>query len=328
LRDFDPERHTPKSDVTVEDAVKAIVRADLRASTRDNYVSALRWFAARHIGLKATKKTYGPKGAAEYRRKVQALKLADLSLDQVRALIDRHIQGAVGDAAAERSARISVASFIRNAKAALRIAERQGLTLPEPRPFTGIAKPDGAIAPSYTNTFNAAQLLREAQGELATHPHVYIPILLALGAGLRRSEIENLCWRRVDAHGKRVLVQATGGWKPKTGESEQAVHVSDGLIAEMERFRAGADDLVTTPVGLDNAVEWLRGKGLDTDKPLHQLRKEFGSIIAQESDLFSASKALRHSSLSVTASVYVEHRKRVAPDIGAMLAASAPPRKP
>lgn len=319
LRDFDPERHSPKSDATVKDAVTAIGRADLRASTQANYVGALRWFAARNLGLVATKKTFGPKGASEYRRRVEAVRLSELSQDNVRSIVEKHIESAGDDAAVERSARISVASFVRNAKAALRVAEGQGLKLPEPRPFSGVKKPDGAIAPSYTNTFDAAKLLRDAKEELASDPAAYIPILLAVGAGLRHGEIENLCWRRVDVQGKRVLVQATGGWKPKTGDSEQPVHVSDGLLEELGRYRGKLDDAVTTRAGLDRAVSWLRGKGLDTDKPLHLLRKEFGSIIAEQADLFTASKALRHSSLSVTASVYVENRKRVAPDIDAML---------
>jgi hypothetical protein len=124
LRAFDPEWHTPKSDVTVADAVAAIGRADLRATTKANYVGALRWFAARHVGFETSKKTFGPKGAAEYRRRVGPVQLAALNQANVRLIVDRHIQSASGDAAAERSSRISAASFIRNAKAALRVGGR------------------------------------------------------------------------------------------------------------------------------------------------------------------------------------------------------------
>lgn len=321
LREFDPERHTPKSGVTVADAIKALKRADLRVTTRDNYTNALRWFAARHIGFQTTKKTFGPKGSSAYRQVVEAVKLADLNQEAVLAIIGRQITAAGEDANAERSARISAASFLRNAKAALRIAERQGLILPEPKPFDGVKKPAGAIAPAYTSTFDAAKLVRQAKKELSNDPAAYIAVLLAVGAGLRRGEIKNLEWRRVDKDGGRILVLATGGWAPKTGESEQPVHVSAGLLRELEQFRGKPDDFVSTPDALDAAVEWLRKKGLDAPKPLHLLRKEFGSLIAEQSDLFTASKALRHSSLSVTAGVYVENRKRVAPDIGAMLAA-------
>jgi integrase len=319
LRDFDPERHTPRSAVTIGDAIKAINRADLRATTKHNYVNALRWFAARHVGFQATKKTFGTKGSSVYRQEVEAVKLADLNQDAVRSIITRQISAAGEDANAGRSARISVVSFLRNARAALRAAERQGLVLLEPKPFDGVERPSGANAPTYTSVIDAAKLVRQAKKQLSKDPLAYAAVLLAVGAGLRRGEIRNLRWRCVDKDGGRVLVLATGGWSPKTGESEQAVHVSAGLLHELERFRTESDDFVSTPEALDRAVSWLRKMGLDAPKPLHLLRKEFGSLIAEQSDLFTASKALRHSSLAVTASVYVENRKRIAPDIGAML---------
>jgi integrase len=52
---------------------------------------------------------------------------------------------------------------------------------------------------------------------------------------------------------------------------------------------------------------------------MHTLRKEFGSIVCQSADLLTASKQLRHSSLAVTAGIYVESRRKAAPAIGAML---------
>jgi len=319
LREFDPERHTPKSAVTIGDVIAAINRADLHERTRTNYVNALRWFAARHIGFEATKKTFGPEGSAAYRHQVEAVRLADLTDEAVQEIVGRHIGAAGEDANAGRSARIGAASFLRNAKAGLRATEGQGLSLPEPRPFAGVKKPEGTTAPPYTSTFDAGKLLRQAKKELAEDPPAYAAVLLALGAGLRRSEIKNLRWRRVDKSRKRILVLPTGGWAPKTEESEQAVRVSRGLISELEPFRAGPDDPVTTPAALDRAVYWLRQKGLDVNMPLHTMRKEFGSIICETEDLFTASKALRHKGIAVTASIYVENRKNAAPDIGAML---------
>ncbi|MGA2247398.1 MAG: tyrosine-type recombinase/integrase [Verrucomicrobiota bacterium] len=328
LREFDPERRrTPALMVTIGHAATAINKADMRSTTKANYVNALRWFGARHIGFQASKKTFGPKGSTAYRQEVDAVKLADLDQEAVEAIIGRQIGAGGGDANAGRSARISVVSFMRNARAALRIAERQGLILPEPRPFDGVRRPPGANAPAYTSIFDAAKLVRQAKKELSKDPPAYIAVLLALGAGLRRGEIQNLRWRRVDKERGRILIQATGGWSPKTGESEQPVHVSGGLLVELEQFRGKLDDFVSSPDALDRAVSWLRTKGLDGPKPLHQLRKEFGSLVAAESDLFTASKALRHSSLAVTAGVYVENRKRIAPDIAQMLNPQTKKRK-
>src|SRR6185312_14806361 len=148
--EFDPERHTPRSAVTIGDAIAAVNRADLRATTRNNYVNALRWFAARHVGFQATKKTFGPKGSTVYRQEVEAVKLSDLNQEAVRSIINRQISAAGEDANAGRSARISAVSFLRNARAALRAAERQGLVLLEPKPFDGVKRPPGANAPTYT----------------------------------------------------------------------------------------------------------------------------------------------------------------------------------
>jgi integrase len=50
------------------------------------------------------------------------------------------------------------------------------------------------------------------------------------------------------------------------------------------------------------------------------LRKEFGSLVLLSSDLVAAQRQLRHSTINLTASVYVENRRHAAPDIGSMLA--------
>jgi integrase len=53
---------------------------------------------------------------------------------------------------------------------------------------------------------------------------------------------------------------------------------------------------------------------------LHDLRREFGSIIAATSDIYTASRQLRHSNIATTAAYYLDNRRRVAPAIGDMLA--------
>jgi integrase len=319
LRDFDPERHIPKSDLTVGHIVSALNEAVLRERTRFDYASALRWFAARYLGLETTKKTFGPQGSAAYRKEVESVRLADLTDGVVNGIIENHIKAAGENAEAGRSARISTASFLRNARAALSIARQKGVGLPEPRPFAGVLTPKNAEPARYTSTFDAARLLREAKKELERSPAAYIAILLALGAGLRRAEILHSRWRNLDEDRNWVVVRATASWQAKTGESECAVHVDPGLLKELGRFRAKPDDFVTTASALDDAVAWLRSKGIKAFKPLHTLRKEFGALINEQADLFTASRQLRHSNLSVTQAVYADNRKRVAPKIGEML---------
>ena len=44
---------------------------------------------------------------------------------------------------------------------------------------------------------------------------------------------------------------------------------------------------------LDSLTEWLRAKGVNDRKPLHPLREEFGSIVADKMGIYAASRAFR-----------------------------------
>jgi integrase len=60
---------------------------------------------------------------------------------------------------------------------------------------------------------------------------------------------------------------------------------------------------------------------VNSKKPLHTLRKEFGSLVNQATDIHTASRQLRHATIKMTAAVYTDHRRRPgsAVPIGAML---------
>jgi len=62
-----------------------------------------------------------------------------------------------------------------------------------------------------------------------------------------------------------------------------------------------------------------REQGVKGQRPLHTLRKEFGSLLCQVHRIHTASKALRHGSLSVASQFCVESRKRATSGIGALL---------
>jgi integrase len=49
------------------------------------------------------------------------------------------------------------------------------------------------------------------------------------------------------------------------------------------------------------ATTWLRQQGIMTAKPLHTLRKEFGSVVASSGDIHQAQRQLRHAQISTTA---------------------------
>jgi hypothetical protein len=66
-------------------------------------------------------------------------------------------------------------------------------------------------------------------------------------------------------------------------------------------------------------IKWLRQKGITSRNALHALRKEYGSLICQQSGIYAASTALRHSSISLTVSHYIDQKQKVALDIGQLL---------
>jgi hypothetical protein len=64
--------------------------------------------------------------------------------------------------------------------------------------------------------------------------------------------------------------------------------------------------------------------GVNTQKPLHTLRKEYGSLINKIHGIHAASKALRHADISVTNNFYTDSRARVTPGLGKLFARKKP----
>jgi hypothetical protein len=66
-------------------------------------------------------------------------------------------------------------------------------------------------------------------------------------------------------------------------------------------------------------LAWLRAHGLRSPKPLHELRREFGSRINQHYGIHAASRALRHVDIRIANDYYVDSRSRVTTGLGHLL---------
>ena len=322
LAEANPNRVPTKDVPTIGDVCAGLATLDKRPATVRNYSVALRWWGAQILGLKPSREHFGPR-SAEYRARLDAVQLSRLDGKTCTTIAGRFIAESGSDATLQRRAKLSIRSLHRNAKAGLRAVEKaERLTLPEPKPFAGF-QPPAAKALPYRGAINAPDLLRRAHAELAGRDlEAFRVVLLGLGAGLRRSEIANLRWRHVDGAKSRIVVESHGTFQTKNDASESAVHVDAGLINALGK--AGEpSELVVSALAVDAAVQWLRAQGVTALRPLHELRKEFGSLVFQSSDLLTASRQLRHGSLAMTAQVYVEARTKAAPAIGAMLAGGA-----
>jgi hypothetical protein len=60
-------------------------------------------------------------------------------------------------------------------------------------------------------------------------------------------------------------------------------------------------------------------------KPVHELRKEFGSLVCQNGGLYAASRALRHADVAITAAHYLDKKERVTVGLGAFLSGDKEP---
>lgn len=69
----------------------------------------------------------------------------------------------------------------------------------------------------------------------------------------------------------------------------------------------------------ERLTAWLRKQGIKAAHPLHEMRKEFGSLINAEHGIHAASRALRYTDISITNLFYTDARKRALPGLGPLL---------
>src|SRR5207248_9542604 len=69
----------------------------------------------------------------------------------------------------------------------------------------------------------------------------------------------------------------------------------------------------------DALTVWLRSKGVTALKPLHELRKEFGSQLCAKYGIYAASRMLRHADIAITAQHYLDQKERVTFGMGNLL---------
>ena len=233
---------------------------------------------------------------------------------------------------------------MRRAKSLFAPAAVKHLTvqLPTPLPFTGISF-EPRQSTLYRSSFDASKLIQAARDELAlTDPAAFLVVVLGLYVGLRKGEIDLLPWSAVKFDSGVIRIEATEYFAPKTEHSIGDVPVEPEILELLRGFRARTKSPFVVPAGrrkpthttshqyyrcepvFDRVLVWLRKHGVRGPKPLHALRKEYGSLIHEKFDLVTAKELLRHSSVAITAAHYVENRKRGTIGLGALL---APDRK-
>lgn len=282
-------------------------------------------------------------GSANWRKLIDAVRLAEIAPSAINRWKLDYIAAKRGDALAQHHAQTTAQSILRNSKCLFsprvmrRLADAKiELQMPNPLPFDGveIGKPSSQ---RYTSTIDAEKLARDASRELAKkEPDLFKIFLLGFGVGLRRGEIDRLAWAQFNWSKDQINVVITAHGDTKTESSIAAVDVDPAVMKIFRRFKekAAHEFVIESSVkprpganwhhyrcecAFKRLNAWLREKGVTAQKPLHTLRKEFGSMICEQFGIFAASEALRHADIRLTRANYVDRRGRIHLEVGKML---------
>jgi len=328
--------------------------SEVNDATFNQYSASLRKIAGDIIAIKRSTSRFGPKtgGAAKYRADIDAMSLEALTPIAIQQWRMAYVNKAKNPKQ-ESSAKTSCNSTIRQAKSlfAPKVAEfMTELRLPVPAPFAGVKFYERQNS-RYSSRIDIANIGTAAHTKLAKQdPQAFLAFLLAIGAGLRRGEIDSLCWHQVDTKKCLIRVEVTESASLKTTDSVGEVDIDLDTAALLQGFRAQAKgkdkDYVIVAEGrkkqsrgphtwgqhyranavFDALITWLRNYEQDGQKPLakvrkpiHELRKELGALMAQQHGIYAASRTLRHSNVATTAAHYADKKARTTIAIGSFI---------
>jgi hypothetical protein len=69
--------------------------------------------------------------------------------------------------------------------------------------------------------------------------------------------------------------------------------------------------------------QWLRAHSITARKPLHELRKQLGALLASKQGIFAAQRVLRHAQISTTAACYADKKQRISAGLDSLLAVAS-----
>ena len=285
---------------------------------------------------------YRAGGRDAWSAKVDTVPLDKLTADAVQRWRLRYLEKAGRAPDAVRRAQNSANSIIRNARSlfsekALKFVKAK-LVLPEPLPFAD-AKLEKRGSTRYISKIDAPSLIALAKKELKGEPLKIF--YLGLLCGLRKREIDLLQWREVDFTSGQIRVEATEYFQPKSEDSIGQIDLDNEFLELLRSWKAqdGGEFVVSSSRPLrhhlsrtnyrctphfEELYSWLRSKGIVARKPLHELRKELGAILASKNGIFAAQSVLRHAQISTTAAYYADKKVRISSGLGSLLTKDDP----
>jgi hypothetical protein len=349
-----------KNKLTVGEYLRAVEETQkLRRQTFLNYQNCFHTILARVFGIKGTKARFDHiKGGNQiWKGRLDAIRLEKLTPILVGSWMKKFVSAAGDSPAAIASAKRTANSYVRCARSLfspqlLKEPQLKKFSLPSPLPFAGVELFETGST-KYISKIDARLLISLAKEELKVKdPEVYKVFLLGLLAGMRKTEIDLCEWGMVDWQNKIIRLHETDFLHLKTADSTGEITIDDEVSSELDalkpakktqfivsstvQFTRGTKTITRTRPARTNSKRryyrcqpvfkrlytWLRSKGVTGDKPLHELRKEIGAMIATEHGIFAASTFLRHSDITTTARHYADHKARISVGLGKYLLSS------
>ena len=314
---------------------------NVRDRTFASYAISLRTIAAQIFRLHPQKKFSRGKEAQKWRDRVDRIPLDRIKPADVMAWRNKRLREHDGDPKQKRSTIVTVNTAMRGAKSLYGrkvlpfLKER--MNLPDPMPFDGVPF-EQMPSLRYQSKIDASKLLMAAPQELAdSKPEQFKILLLALICGLRKGEIDGLLWEAFDFERGILRIEHTHAHELKSEDSageidldEETAEIFKGFwsvrrspfVIESPNSRTARERKSRSyrcGWSFDELNKWLRKHGVQSKHPLHELRKEVGSIIANEKGIFEASRYLRHSDIRITSQFYTDKKKVITPGLGHLL---------
>jgi integrase len=331
-----------KAVATVGDFLEEVrAKAGGRSKTIEDYCRSFRTIVAQIAAIDGGNRKYDYRkgGRQAWLVKVHGVKLADITPERVQQWKIQFLRRAGSDPINQRAARISCNSLMRQAKSlfAPDMLKFIRLDLSDAIPFEGV-KFEPRQSMRYRSNFDVEEVIQAAQREL---PVEQLKIfLLAIMAGLRRNEIDKLEWTAFRWDAGVIRIEATSYFQPKTEDSTGDVEVDPELLDVFRGFNARAkgsfviESLVEARTAatyahyrcqreFESLTKWLRSHGVTGGRPLHTLRKEYGSQICAKHGIYAASHALRHADIAITSQHYLDRKRRATVGMGHLLSQQA-----
>src|SRR5262249_690930 len=215
--------------------------ATVNPATFALYAAALRKIVGDIIRVKRNRKRFGPKGggARTYRQAIDTAPLAFLSPAAVQKWRIEYVKRAKTPAE-QRSRMTSCNSTLRQARSLFGKKIAKFVSLPEPPPFQHVEFFPRQSA-KYFSRIDAKALLTQARDELAENDSpAFLVVLIALAGGLRKGEIDTLCWHQIDFERGVIRVEHTDTATLKSEDSRGEVPIDASVVELLRGFRARA----------------------------------------------------------------------------------------